>query len=90
VGDQLVLLADFLPAIALGPVLGALADRYSRRLLAVSADLLRAACFVGLLVAVPGAVALRDTRVAAATAAYERRGRQTGRRARGAGRPAGY
>ncbi|HEV7884329.1 MAG TPA: MFS transporter [Solirubrobacteraceae bacterium] len=45
---SLVLLADFLPAIALGPVFGALADRRSRRTLAVSADLLRAAAFVGL------------------------------------------
>lgn len=45
---SLVLLADFLPAIVLGPVFGALADRYSRRRLAVGADLLRAAAFVGL------------------------------------------
>ncbi|MEA2243527.1 MAG: hypothetical protein QOD24_3083 [Solirubrobacteraceae bacterium] len=48
---SLVLLADFLPAIALGPVFGALADRCSRRTLAVSADLLRAAAFVGLALA---------------------------------------
>ena len=46
-----VLLADFLPAIALGPLFGAFADRHSRRLLTVSADLLRAAAFVGLAVA---------------------------------------
>lgn len=45
---SLVLLADFLPAIVLGPLFGALADRYSRRLLTVSADLLRCAAFVGL------------------------------------------
>jgi MFS family permease len=45
---SLVLLADFLPAIVLAPVFGALADRFSRRLLAVSADLLRSAAFVGL------------------------------------------
>jgi hypothetical protein len=42
-----------------------------------------------LLVALLGAIALRDTRVATA-AGYERRARQTGRRARGARRPAGY
>lgn len=45
---SLVLRADFLPAIVLAPVFGALADRFSRRLLAVSADLLRSAAFVGL------------------------------------------
>jgi MFS family permease len=45
---SLVLLADFLPAIVLAPVFGALADRFSRRLLAVSADVLRSAAFVGL------------------------------------------
>jgi MFS family permease len=45
---SLVLLADFLPAIVLGPLFGALADRASRRRLTVSADLLRAAAFVGL------------------------------------------
>jgi MFS family permease len=45
---SLVLLADFLPAIVLGPLFGALADRLSRRKLVVGADLLRAAAFVGL------------------------------------------
>ncbi|MDX6705518.1 MAG: hypothetical protein QOI48_1364 [Solirubrobacteraceae bacterium] len=45
---SLVLLADFLPSIVLGPLLGALADRYSRRLLTVSADLVRCGAFVGL------------------------------------------
>jgi len=45
---SLVLLADFLPAIVLAPLFGALADRYSRRLLTVGADLLRAAAFVAL------------------------------------------
>jgi MFS family permease len=45
---SLVLLADFLPAIALAPVFGALADRYPRRPLCVGADLLRCAAFVGL------------------------------------------
>jgi MFS family permease len=45
---SLVLLADFLPAIVLGPLFGALADRWSRRMLVVGADLLRAAAFVAL------------------------------------------
>ncbi len=43
-----MLLADFLPAILLGPLFGALADRLSRRKLVVGADLLRAAAFIGL------------------------------------------
>jgi MFS family permease len=43
-----VLLAEFVPAIALGPVCGALADRHSRRRLVVSADLLRCAAFAAL------------------------------------------
>jgi MFS family permease len=45
---SLVLLADFLPAIALAPLFGAFADRYPRRPLCVGADLLRCAAFVGL------------------------------------------
>ena len=45
---SLVLLADFLPAIVLAPLFGALADRYSRRLLTVGADLLRCGAFVAL------------------------------------------
>jgi MFS family permease len=45
---SLVLLADFLPAIVLAPLFGALADRYSRRLLTVSADLLRCAAFTAI------------------------------------------
>jgi MFS family permease len=44
----LVLLADFLPAIFLGPVLGSAVDRWSRRGCAVVADVLRAAAFVGI------------------------------------------
>lgn len=44
----LVLLADFLPAMLLGPVFGAAADRWSRRTCAVIADLLRAGAFIGL------------------------------------------
>jgi MFS family permease len=45
---SLVLLADFLPAIVLAPSFGALADRYSRRLLTVGADLLRGGAFVAM------------------------------------------
>lgn len=47
-GITLVLLADFLPAMLLGPVFGAAADRWSRRTCAVVADLARAAAFVGI------------------------------------------
>jgi MFS family permease len=43
-----VLLADFVPGIALGAPLGALADRVARRRLMIGADLLRAGAFVGL------------------------------------------
>ena len=45
---SLVLLVEFVPGIALSPVFGALADRVSRRRLAVCADLLRAVCFIAL------------------------------------------
>ena len=45
---SLVLLADFLPAIALAPFFGALADRSSRRALVVGGELLCGAAFVGL------------------------------------------
>jgi MFS family permease len=44
----LVLLADFVPATFLGPLLGAAVDRFGRRRCAVIADVLRAAVFVGL------------------------------------------
>ncbi|HEY4827597.1 MAG TPA: MFS transporter [Solirubrobacteraceae bacterium] len=44
----LVLLADFLPGIVLSVPFGALADRFSRRRLAVAADLLRACAFIAL------------------------------------------
>jgi MFS family permease len=47
---SLVLLADFVPGIALGAPLGALADRIPRRRLMIGADLLRAGAFVGLAV----------------------------------------
>ena len=43
-----VLLAEFVPAIGLGPLFGALADRYPRRRLVVTADLLRCGAFVAL------------------------------------------
>jgi MFS family permease len=43
-----VLLADFIPGIVLSPVCGALADRMSRRWIAVAADLVRAAAFIAL------------------------------------------
>ncbi|MEY2442876.1 MAG: hypothetical protein QOJ46_2302 [bacterium] len=45
---SLVLLADFLPAIVLAPVFGALADRYSRRALVVGGDMLCCAAFAAL------------------------------------------
>lgn len=44
----LVLLADFLPAMFLGPVFGAAADRWSRRTCAIVADLARAVAFIAL------------------------------------------
>jgi MFS family permease len=43
----LVLMADFIPAMVLGPVFGAAADRWSRRRVAIACDLVRAAAFVG-------------------------------------------
>src|SRR5436190_18296127 len=45
---SLVLAADLAPAMVLGPVFGAAADRWSRRRCAVAADVLRAAAFLGL------------------------------------------
>lgn len=45
---SLVLLADFLPAMLLGPIFGAAADRWSRRWCAVAADIARALAFVSL------------------------------------------
>jgi MFS family permease len=44
----LVLLADLLPAALLGPILGAAADRWSRKLCAVVADVIRAGAFLGI------------------------------------------
>jgi len=45
---SLVLAADLLPAMLLGPVFGAAADRFSRRTCVVVADFLRAGSFVGI------------------------------------------
>jgi MFS family permease len=44
----LVLMADFVPAMLFGPVFGALADRWSRRWIAVLSDLMRAAAFIAI------------------------------------------
>jgi len=44
---SLILVADLLPAMLLGPVFGAAADRWSRRTCAVTADVVRAGAFVG-------------------------------------------
>ncbi len=44
---SLILLAEFVPSMVLGPLFGASADRWSRRRLVVGADVLRAVSFVG-------------------------------------------
>ncbi len=44
---SLVLLADLLPAMLLGPFFGAVADRWSRRTCVVAADVIRAVAFIG-------------------------------------------
>ena len=44
----LILLADLVPAMLLGPLFGAIADRWSRRTCVVVADLLRAVAFLGI------------------------------------------
>jgi MFS family permease len=44
----LVLLADVLPAMFLGPLFGAAADRWSRKACAIVADVLRAGAFAGI------------------------------------------
>lgn len=44
---SLVLLADFIPAMLLGPVFGAAADRWSRRRVAILTDVARAVAFIG-------------------------------------------
>src|SRR4051794_18753972 len=43
-----VLVADLLPLMAMGPLLGGAADRLPRRACAVSADLVRAVAFIGI------------------------------------------
>ena len=45
---SLVLLADFVPSMLLGPVLGAIVDRLPRLLCAAAADVVRACAFVGI------------------------------------------
>jgi MFS family permease len=50
---SLVLLADLLPAMLLGPVLGAAADRWPRRWCAVVADVMRAVAFLGIVLLDP-------------------------------------
>jgi MFS family permease len=44
----LILLADVIPGMVLGPLFGAVADRWSRRACVVLADVVRAAAFAGL------------------------------------------
>ncbi|MDA0158959.1 MFS transporter [Solirubrobacter ginsenosidimutans] len=43
-----ILLCEFLPALMLGAVLGAAADRWSRKTILICADVLRAGAFIGL------------------------------------------
>ena len=45
---SIILGADLLPAMLLGPVFGAIADRWSRRACAVVADVVRVVAFVGI------------------------------------------
>ena len=45
---SIVLVADLVAPMLLGPLFGAIADRWSRRMCAVVADLLRAVAFVGI------------------------------------------
>jgi MFS family permease len=45
---SLVLLADVIPAMLLGPILGAAADRWPRKACAVAADLVRTIAFLGI------------------------------------------
>ena len=47
----LILLADVIPGMVLGPLFGALADRWSRKGCMVLADVVRAAAFAGLVLA---------------------------------------
>ena len=54
---SLILLADMLPSMLLGPLVGAWLDRHDRLRSAIVADVLRAGALLGMLV-VPGTVAL--------------------------------
>jgi MFS family permease len=45
---SLILFADFVPAMLLGPVFGAAADRWSRRKCLIASDVLRGAAFLGI------------------------------------------
>ncbi len=47
----LILLADVVPGMLLGPVFGAVADRWSRRTCVIVADVIRVVAFAGLVVA---------------------------------------
>jgi MFS family permease len=54
-----LLIADFLPAVAIGLVLGPFVDRLNRKRLLIAADLLRCGVFVGLVFATtPGQIVL--------------------------------
>src|ERR671910_3408706 len=44
----LILLADVIPGMLLGPLFGAFADRWSRRTCTILADLIRVAAFAGI------------------------------------------
>lgn len=48
---SLILVADLVPAMLLGPIFGAAADRWSRRTCAVASDVVRAGAFVGVALA---------------------------------------
>jgi MFS family permease len=48
---SLVLTADLLPAMLLGPIFGAAADRWSRKACAIAADLIRVVAFTGVVLA---------------------------------------
>lgn len=50
---SLVLLADMVPSMLLGPILGAAADRWPRKLCAVVGDLLRLVAFLGIALVSP-------------------------------------
>ena len=49
----LILMADYLPAMLAGPLIGAVVDRFSRRACAIAGDVLNAVAFAGLLAGAP-------------------------------------